>query len=61
MVPESKRMARGAISSAARIDYKKPHAPLLFLAGDADNIIPASLNRANYRKYKARDGASITE
>lgn len=61
VVPESKRMARGAISSAARIDFKKPHAPLLFLAGDEDNIIPASLNRANFRKYKGRDGASITE
>jgi dienelactone hydrolase len=37
----------------ARIDYAKPHAPLLLLAGPTDHIVPASLNRANYEKYKA--------
>ena len=61
VVPESKRMARSVLTPASRIDFRKPHAPLLFIAGDEDNIIPASLNRANYRKYKAHDGESITE
>jgi pimeloyl-ACP methyl ester carboxylesterase len=59
VVPESRRLARGGLSSAARIDFKRPHAPLLFIAGEKDHIMPASLNRQNYRRY-AKSG-SITE
>ena len=36
----------------ARVDFKKPRAPLLLIAGSADNIIPASLNRSNAARYK---------
>jgi pimeloyl-ACP methyl ester carboxylesterase len=60
VVPESRRLARGGLSSAARIDFKRPHAPLLLIAGEKDNIMPASLNRANYRRY-AKSSSSITE
>lgn len=56
--PESKRVARGGLTSAARIDYKKSHSPLLFLAGKKDNIIPAHLNKRNYKKYK-RNGSVV--
>jgi pimeloyl-ACP methyl ester carboxylesterase len=52
-VPESRLVGRGALSDIARIDFKKPHPPLLFIAGGADAIIPASLNKSNYEKYKA--------
>ena len=58
-VPESKTVARGALTGAAKCDYTKPHAPLLFTAGSEDNIIPAHLNKRNFKKYKGND--SIVE
>jgi len=57
--PESKKLVRQAFSRHARVDFQRPHAPLLFLAGGADRIMPAALNRANYRRY--RHAASIIE
>jgi len=59
VIPESKRAARGALSKEAKIDFNKPHAPLLFVSGDQDHIIPASLNHANYKRYK--DPSSVIE
>jgi len=50
VVPESRRVARESLT--ARVDFKKPHPPLLLIAGSADNIIPASLNKSNYARYK---------
>lgn len=58
-IPESKRVARGGLSSAAYVDFKKAHAPLLFIAGGKDNIIPASMNTRNFKKYS--DKNSVTE
>ena len=51
LVPESKLVVRDATTDAAKIDFARPHAPLLFLAGSADRFIPASLNYSNYKKY----------
>lgn len=53
VVPESRNIARGTLKSYAKIDFKKPHAPLLFIAGEKDNIIPAALNKKNFDAYKA--------
>ncbi len=50
VVPESRRVPRESLT--AKIDFKKPHPPLLLIAGSADNLIPASLNKTNYNKYK---------
>jgi pimeloyl-ACP methyl ester carboxylesterase len=50
-IPESKTVARGGLSSAARVDFKKPHAPLLLTAGSTDTITPAHLNRRNFKAY----------
>ena len=50
-VPESRRLARGALSRAGRVDFRRAHAPLLLIAGEKDHIIPAALNRENYRRY----------
>lgn len=58
-VPESKFIARDALSNAAKIDYDKPHEPLLFIASKADNIIPASLNYRNFKRY--RNNQSVTD
>ena len=59
MVPESRRLSRGGLTSTARVDFKRRHAPLLFIAGEKDRIMPAVLNRTNYRRYRA--SPSVTE
>jgi alpha-beta hydrolase superfamily lysophospholipase len=53
VVPESRWVARGPLSSVARVDFSAARAPLLLIAGIEDHIIPASLNAANYLKYGA--------
>ncbi len=58
-IPESKLVVRDTITSAAKINFEKPHAPLLITSGSDDHTIPASLNYANYRKYKK--SSSITD
>lgn len=60
VVPESKLLARDGLSSAAKVDFRKPHAPLLIVSSPADHIIPASLNKRNFSRYK-QDNGSITE
>ena len=57
-IPESKRIVRDTITQAAKVDFSRPHAPLLFIAGDKDHTIPASLNYSNYKKYS--DTTSVT-
>lgn len=52
VVPESRTLSRGGLSGAARVDFARPHTPLLLIAGEKDHIMPASLNRRNYRRYQ---------
>jgi pimeloyl-ACP methyl ester carboxylesterase len=52
LAPESKTLARNCLTSMAKVDYKRPHAPLLFTSGSKDHIMPAHLNIRNYKKYK---------
>ena len=59
-IPESKTVARGGLTSAAKVDFKKPHAPLLLTSGSTDTIIPAHLNMRNFKRY-AKDNGSVTE
>lgn len=51
VVPESRRVPIQSLTS--RLDFKKPHSPLLITAGEKDHIIPASLNKTNFKRYKA--------
>lgn len=60
VVPESVRLARGALSSASHVDFKKAHSPLLLIGGEIDHIMPAALNRTNFKRYRA-SLPSITE
>lgn len=40
--PESRKLARDPLLKAsAKLDLKKPHQPLLFIAGSNDKIFPA--------------------
>ncbi len=59
VVPESRGVPTQSLTSAGKVDFKKAHPPLLITAGEKDHIIPASLNRTNYQKY--RGSASITD
>lgn len=58
-IPESKTVARGALTKAGKVDFKKKHAPLLFTAGDTDHITPAHLNHRNFNAYE--QNGSVTE
>jgi pimeloyl-ACP methyl ester carboxylesterase len=47
-------------NSEAKVDFKRPgRAPLLFIAGSEDHIMPASVNKANYKLYLK--GPNVTE
>ncbi|KAA5532340.1 alpha/beta hydrolase [Taibaiella lutea] len=57
-IPESKLVVRDTITAVAKIDFNKPHAPLLLISGSSDHTIPSSLNYSNYKKYS--DNGSVT-
>ncbi len=57
VVPESRLIPRESLFGA-KIDFKKPHAPLLLIAGGNDNIIPPDLNQKNYNRYKNSNSAT---
>ena len=52
-IPESKRVIRQTFRSLTKIDFKRPHVPLLLTSGTKDKFIPCSLNYKNYRRYTA--------
>ncbi|RZJ52297.1 MAG: alpha/beta hydrolase [Flavobacterium sp.] len=52
-VPESYKVSRELVlNSFSNIDFKKPHAPILFIGGGSDNIFPPGLTRTIASKYK---------
>lgn len=59
VVPESKRVLRDTLTSAARIDFLKLHPPLLFISGADDVMIPPSVNYQNYLSYDRKH--SVTD
>ncbi|WP_423147873.1 alpha/beta hydrolase [Rubrolithibacter danxiaensis] len=56
---DSRNVLRDCMGEAGQIDLELPHVPLLFIAGEKDQIIPASLSEKNYKAYK--DENSITD
>lgn len=59
VIPESRRAARGGLTKAAYVDFKKPHPPLLMMAGTEDHCIPEHLCRRVFKSY--RDESSVKE
>jgi pimeloyl-ACP methyl ester carboxylesterase len=52
-VPESYKVSRELVlNSFSNIDFKKPHAPILFIAGGSDHIFPPSLTQKIAGSYK---------
>ncbi len=60
VVPESKMLTRDGLTSDTYVDFKKPHPPMLFIAGTADHIMPATLTHRIYNQY-AKYKDSVTE
>ena len=51
-VPESYKVSRQLVlNSFSNIDFKKPHAPILFVGGGSDHIFPPNLTRTIAGKY----------
>ncbi|MFH1772938.1 MAG: alpha/beta hydrolase [Patescibacteria group bacterium] len=55
VIPESRNIPRSIIKKDGKIDFKKQHNPLLFIAGEKDRIIPPSLNWKNFEAYKDKN------
>ena len=46
--------ATALFNHATRVNFDNAQrAPLLIIAGSADHVVPAAMNRVNYRKYKS--------
>lgn len=62
VVPEKRTVLRAPLKKQGKIDFKRAHAPLLLVSGGTDHIIPASLNKKNYKKYiRKQPEGSITD
>ena len=59
VIPESIKAARGGLTKAAYVDFKKEHNPLLILAGSNDRCVPANLCKRVFKSYKSKN--SVTE
>jgi pimeloyl-ACP methyl ester carboxylesterase len=52
-VPESFKISRELVlNSYSNIDFKKPHAPVLFIGGAQDHIFPSGLTKTIAGRYK---------
>jgi pimeloyl-ACP methyl ester carboxylesterase len=56
---DSRNVFRDCMGSTGTIDTTQPHAPLLFIAGAEDQIVPADLNEKNFKAYT--DADSVTD
>lgn len=59
VIPESRAIPRQSLTSVGKVDFNKEHAPLLFISGGNDNVIPPALNKTNLKRYKSR--SSVTD
>jgi len=57
-IPESKKIIRDVFRCRTKIDFKKKHTPILFVAGSEDKMIHPSMNYSNFKRYESED--SIT-
>jgi pimeloyl-ACP methyl ester carboxylesterase len=55
---DSRNVLRDCMGEAGKIDLDMPHAPLLFIGGEKDQIIPPGLNEKNSEAYT--DAGSLT-
>lgn len=53
---ESRNVLRDIMTEDAKVDLERAHVPLLFVAADKDEIIPAKLCEKNARAYEEETG-----
>ncbi len=51
VTPESRKVIKDCMSKAGEVNFQKTNKPLLFVAGENDHIIPASLIKKNAEAY----------
>ena len=51
---DSRNVLRDCMGKDGHIDLDAPHAPLLLIGGEKDEIIPAHLSKKNAQAYKTR-------
>ncbi|HXQ34307.1 MAG TPA: hypothetical protein VN843_09860, partial [Anaerolineales bacterium] len=51
IVPESRGLYRSALTPAAKVDWTRSRAPLLFISGEKDHIFHPAVNKANAERY----------
>lgn len=56
---DSRNVLRDCMGSSGRIDLSRPHAPLLLIAAEEDEIIPADLCEKNFDAYE--DAGSLSD
>jgi pimeloyl-ACP methyl ester carboxylesterase len=56
VVPESRRVPQSTLTQAA-IQFRRPHVPMLFLAGDRDHLTPIDMVRRNVKAYRKGEGS----
>jgi pimeloyl-ACP methyl ester carboxylesterase len=56
---DSRNVLRDCLGEAGQLDIDLPHVPLLLIAGEKDQIIPASLTEKNAKAYT--DKGSVTD
>ena len=49
--PESRRVGRGATTSAGRVEFRRTRPPLLLIAGEHDHAVPPAIGRKTFRRY----------
>jgi pimeloyl-ACP methyl ester carboxylesterase len=52
IIPESKKVLCDLLLKNTRINFKKRHVPLFFIAGSKDNFVTSKVLYWNYKKYK---------
>lgn len=56
VVPESRNVPRSTLGSAAKIDFRRKHVPLLFIGGDTDHLTPFAAVKRNAKAYDESAG-----
>lgn len=57
-VDDSRNVFRDCMTDVAKIDVEQPHAPLLFIGAEKDEIVPSSLCKRNAEAYTDKSSRS---
>jgi pimeloyl-ACP methyl ester carboxylesterase len=55
-VPESRNVPRSTLTGQGAVDFRRAHAPLLFIGGDRDHLTPLAMVRRNAAAYRRSEG-----